>query len=125
VCTMPSDRSTVCNSEASTLGHWVSTFQAPRWDSLGNLTYAEGIYTGTPIQLFLGTQNRRQMTWTYDPNYQGLVATATNALGQVTSHAYDAQARLYSTTDVNHQVTNILYDVYGRPRNYIRPGTAN
>jgi hypothetical protein len=121
-----SDPASLCNAEAAAgNGDWVTTFQNPTYDAYGNLKYAEGIYTGTPQQILAGNAYKHQTSLTYDDTYQGLVATSTNALGQVTKIGNDPAFRFLSTTDPNGNLFSIDYDIYGRPNSLTRPGTSS
>src|SRR6202030_2411842 len=63
-------------------------------------------------------------TLTYDRLYNGLVASAANALGQSVQQSYDAALRLSATVDQNAQTTTINYDVHGRRTGLGAPATS-
>jgi RHS repeat-associated protein len=127
LCTRtPANPASLCNAEAAAgNGYWVTTFQNPTYDAYGNLSYAEGIYTGTPQQILTGNAFRHQSSLTYDANYEGLVATSTNALGHITRIGDDARFRFRSVTDPNGNTRSIEYDVYGRPETVTTSGTSS
>lgn len=121
-----SDPGSLCNKEAAAGdGSWVTTFQNPTYDAYGNLKYAEGTYTGTPLQILAGNAYKHQTSLTYDDVYEGLVASTTDALGHVTKIGNDPAFRFLSTTDPNGNISSIDYDSYGRPNTLTRPGTSS
>jgi YD repeat-containing protein len=121
-----SSPSSLCNAEAAAgNGYRMPTFQNPTYDAYGNLSYAEGTYTGTPQQILTGNAYRHQTALTYDASYQGLVATSTNALGHVNKIWNDPAFRFLSMTDPNGNTSSIVYDAYSRPVTVTRPGTSS
>ena len=128
-CGNSGDPAFLCSGEiAAGVGRWVTTFRNPRFDATGNITYQEGVYTVTPAEdpltSFGPITNRHAITRTFDPYYQGLIQTSSDAQGHITRFEYNAAAQLIVFTDPNGQTTTTVYDVYQRRSALQRPGTA-
>ncbi len=89
------------------------------YDAYGNLIWIKdarvnsGEYAGYTTQI------------TYDPNYETLPLTKTDALGYVTTMAYDPLMRPTSVTDANGILWTTEYDVFGRVTAEIKPGDTS
>ena len=85
------------------------TFSFPAYDSFGNL---QTVVDPTGLTA----------SYTYDPDAQTHVATVTDSFGYSSTRTYNMNfGRLLDTTDINHQVTHIVYDVYGRIKTVCAP----
>lgn len=95
----------------NTFAQKIDSYERPIEFQIGSLTKSELTYTGR--QLTKVKQGARETNISYD-SLTGLISTLTNALGQVTSYAYDSADRLTAITLPDLRVISYSYDSIGR-----------